>query len=406
MFIDESSNLFFRKLNIPFTLLLCLIGNSAFSQNIIPNGDFQDINICIAYQEDCFPSAWRSTSLKLATFNRSNLKAGPNDQRSISLLYVDRARNFDRRFIQSYLLCALKPGESYSISFDYRSTQPRAKSIGFYFTDSLMFDESNLKFENLEAHEVSLKNDHPNEWKTYTYEFVAGNDSEVLIIGNFKADDQTRQFDLSKKEQKELDNSYRPKNRIWVQLDNLKLIPKSKIQDCDLLARKKFLYSDKVQHTFHVPKTNPTILSTTVKEEKLEGEELSAQLIAAETQPPVLTINLEIGLNRLEGVEFESGTTNLIPSSHTKLDAIVEYLLKKEKTKLKIIGHTDDVGNEIDNHVLSEARANEIRKYLVSKGVAHKRLSSKGMGENSPIASNRTAEGRQTNRRVEVEVYY
>ncbi len=387
-------------------VLLCFTCCFGTSQNLIPNGGFEDLNICIAYQEGCFPSAWKSTSLKLATYHGSNQKVRTKNKRSISLLYLDLARNFDRRFIQSYLLCPIETGKHYSISFDYRSKLPRAKSVGFFFSDTLIFDKSNFKLENLDAQEVALKNDHPNEWQTYTLDFVAKKNAEVLVIGNFNSDDKTDQFTLSKKEQKKLDNSYEPKNRIWIELDNLKLISRSEILNCDQMSKKKYIYSDKVRHSFEFETPITPIFSSTVQREIVYDEKQSVKPVEEVNATPITTLKLKVGLNRLEGMEFEFGTTDLTTSAHQKLDVIVQYLIKNEKTKLKIIGHTDDVGNEIDNHMLSESRANEIRKYLITNGIAATRLSSKGMGESDPIASNRTPEGRQINRRVEVEIYY
>ncbi len=128
--------------------------------------------------------------------------------------------------------------------------------------------------------------------------------------------------------------------------------------------------------------------------------------ISIEEKPNIEPLKLEVGLNLLEGVEFESGTTILTSASTPKLDAIVQYLGSNKLVRLKIVGYTDDVGNEIDNQRLSEARANQIRLFLVNEGVDSQRLSSKGMGENDPVATNSTVEGRQQNRRVVVEVYF
>ncbi|PZO31710.1 MAG: flagellar motor protein MotB, partial [Betaproteobacteria bacterium] len=67
------------------------------------------------------------------------------------------------------------------------------------------------------------------------------------------------------------------------------------------------------------------------------------------------------------------------------------------------IGHTDSIGSDAYNQKLSERRAQAVKDYMVSKGVAADRIQIKGMGESQPVADNKTKEGRAKNRRVEIE---
>ncbi|MPN55596.1 Peptidoglycan-binding protein ArfA [bioreactor metagenome] len=73
-------------------------------------------------------------------------------------------------------------------------------------------------------------------------------------------------------------------------------------------------------------------------------------------------------------------------------------------TTVRIIGHTDNVGSDAANNLLAVNRADATRDYLVSRGVASKRISIDGRGEHEPIADNATADGRAKNRRVEIFV--
>jgi OmpA-OmpF porin, OOP family len=81
-------------------------------------------------------------------------------------------------------------------------------------------------------------------------------------------------------------------------------------------------------------------------------------------------------------------------------------LLLKQNINLEISlsGHTDDVGHDNDNLLLSQARSNAVKTYLTNNGIAISRLTSEGFGEKNPIASNSTEEGRQLNRRVEFTI--
>jgi outer membrane protein OmpA-like peptidoglycan-associated protein len=104
----------------------------------------------------------------------------------------------------------------------------------------------------------------------------------------------------------------------------------------------------------------------------------------------------------LEGVNFETGKAELTPDSETILNGVAESLVANDSIRVQVTGHTDNTGSLAVNRRLSLARARAVRDYLVSKGVAEDRLTARGMGPDQPIASNRTAEGRAQNRRVEL----
>jgi outer membrane protein OmpA-like peptidoglycan-associated protein len=103
----------------------------------------------------------------------------------------------------------------------------------------------------------------------------------------------------------------------------------------------------------------------------------------------------------LENVLFETNKTILIKESTPTLDKLVNELNKNKNMKLEIRGYTDNIGEEIANQKLSEARAKTIVDYLVSKKIDAHRLTYKGFGSKQPIATNDTEEGRKKNRRVE-----
>ena len=104
----------------------------------------------------------------------------------------------------------------------------------------------------------------------------------------------------------------------------------------------------------------------------------------------------------LEGVNFATGKAELTPESQAILDGVAESLVAHEDIKVQVGGHTDNTGSAAVNKRLSAARAESVRQYLISKGVAETRLTAKGFGPSKPIASNKTAEGRAQNRRVEL----
>jgi outer membrane protein OmpA-like peptidoglycan-associated protein len=107
-----------------------------------------------------------------------------------------------------------------------------------------------------------------------------------------------------------------------------------------------------------------------------------------------------------DNLEFESGKDIIKATSYNSLDELAELMKKKEAYKLKISGHTDNVGSDENNMRLSEKRAKAVSNYLSNKGVESSRFVVEWFGESKPIYPNDTPEGRQKNRRVEMEVVF
>jgi len=106
----------------------------------------------------------------------------------------------------------------------------------------------------------------------------------------------------------------------------------------------------------------------------------------------------------LGGIHFDFDKATLKPEAKVVLNEAAALLGKHDRVVVEIAGHTDSKGAESYNQGLSERRAAAVKDYLTAKGVKASRLSSKGYGENRPVASNDTEEGRAENRRVEMIV--
>ena len=105
----------------------------------------------------------------------------------------------------------------------------------------------------------------------------------------------------------------------------------------------------------------------------------------------------------LEGVTFNTGSAVLTDAAKAVLDKMAETLNGAPDVNVEVQGHTDNTGSAAVNTRLSGARAESVRAYLVSKGVAAARLTAKGYGPTVPVADNATAAGRAQNRRVELK---
>jgi len=95
----------------------------------------------------------------------------------------------------------------------------------------------------------------------------------------------------------------------------------------------------------------------------------------------------------------------ITPKSMSVLEKAVGFLKEHPEYKVKIIGHTDNIGDDTYNLKLSQDRAADVLKLFNRKGINFNRLKSTGKGEAEPIETNETSEGRQLNRRIEVELY-
>ena len=113
--------------------------------------------------------------------------------------------------------------------------------------------------------------------------------------------------------------------------------------------------------------------------------------------PTLVTITLE--------VEFDTNKAIVKDEYRNEIKKVADFMKTYPNTTAVIEGHTDNVDTAEYNQKLSEARANSVRQYLIDNfGIKASRLTAVGYGETKPIASNKTEEGRQKNRRVQAVV--
>jgi OOP family OmpA-OmpF porin len=103
-------------------------------------------------------------------------------------------------------------------------------------------------------------------------------------------------------------------------------------------------------------------------------------------------------------IEFDSGKATLADSGKAILDQMSVALLALKNKKVEVIGHTDNAGSRAGNLSLSQARAEAVKTYIASRGVAPDLVAVSGEGPDRPVADNRTPEGRARNRRIEFKV--
>ena len=124
------------------------------------------------------------------------------------------------------------------------------------------------------------------------------------------------------------------------------------------------------------------------------GDSLNIQLVPVKKGEVFVVKNLFFATNK----------TRILPMSEPALQDLYMYLARNPKVRIRIIGHTDNVGKDDANQKLSEGRASAVKQDLIDRGLNADRLEAEGRGESQPIDTNDTEEGRQNNRRVEIEI--
>lgn len=119
---------------------------------------------------------------------------------------------------------------------------------------------------------------------------------------------------------------------------------------------------------------------------------------AAPPPPPPAPKKLELSAD----TNFDFNSAKLKPAGEARVDEVVRALKGDPHLHVRVEGHTDSVGSDAYNMRLSERRANSVRDYMVAQGIESGRIATEGYGESKPEASNKTAEGRARNRRVEI----
>ena len=122
----------------------------------------------------------------------------------------------------------------------------------------------------------------------------------------------------------------------------------------------------------------------------------------ADTRRSKLGLVMDLG----DSIEFDFDQAQLRPENRELLSRIAGVLMTLEDFNIQVFGHTDDVGSDDYNLMLSEQRADTVRDYLVEAGIEEDVISTRGFGKTQPLVKGTTDEARQRNRRVEIAVVH
>lgn len=125
-------------------------------------------------------------------------------------------------------------------------------------------------------------------------------------------------------------------------------------------------------------------------------------IIPSVSFPGVVMRPKEIKSFVLHNIYFATGKTHILDSSEPALNELYRFLSARPNQRIRIVGHTDNIGSDRSNQILSEGRCKEVRQSMIDRGILPERIEIEGRGERDPILPNTSDENRQLNRRVEI----
>ena len=256
-----------------------------------------------------------------------------------------------REYIEIQLSEPLVVGQTYLVEFWVQALERslRINNIGAWFSETRVEHKTDF-FINEKAHvkAASIVDVRPYTWTKVSGLFKADKEYEYLLLGNFDKDEDTRAKRPAVSE---------PHNYGYYYLD-------------DVLVKKA-----------------PPYLTVPVKPDDLTRQTF--------VPGKVFT---------LKNIYFEFDKDELMPRSFVELNKLLKIMRDNPKLSIRIIGHTDALGNDAYNQALSQRRAQAVVNFLTENKISKSRLFARGDGESRPIATNDTDEGRAENRRVEFAV--
>lgn len=192
-------------------------------------------------------------------------------------------------------------------------------------------------------------------------------------------------------------------NRVWQddgkrgRVDHYAYVASQKVKIAELIAARK--EDDARLQTMNLERQRVQLDARSAEVDRARADTLAMQQQLEEMQAIVTARGI---VATLGDVLFDSGEASLKATSATNIEKIASFMQRFPERQALVEGHTDSLGDDDYNLDLSRARAFSVREALVARGIDASRITTRNLGEASPVADNNTAEGRQQNRRVEV----
>ena len=368
-------------------LLCLLLAVPVSSQNLLKNPSFEQFEQCpqrlgnfhadvVAWSTptDGSTDYFNACSTSMGTPENFNGKQPAEFGVGYAGLYLYAPEDY-REYLQAELTRPLLQGEEYQVSF-FVSLAERSdyaiKEFGVLFAKDrlgipIKKELSKSQYYRQKGNvytymEIGYSNfyDDTQTWIPVTTRFTAKGGERFMILGNFKKNDRTRKFKTK----------YSAKKGAYYYIDAVEV------------------------------KVAGTPESTLVKNADLSSDAENKNLNKKDYTLDKIYV-FENVLFDFDHYEILGAATRKLKAATRELNHIWDYLKKHPDLKIAILGHTDTVGTDSYNRALAAKRAKAVADHLIKIGLPKDRISWQGFGGQMPIASNRSAEGRRQNRRVE-----
>lgn len=357
-------------------ILLIFISIRSFAQNLVPNPSFEELSRCphsfSTDKKDFIVPGWESPTIGTpdhfhgcswgeadVPFNWAG-SANAHSGKGYAGIYVwsnDPDRNY-REYLQCELAEPLRGGEQYVLEFYYKLASNSVYAVN-RFGLALAETPINLSHDKLieVAPVISIENDtsvvnSTGGWEHAKQVYLAKGGERFVLIGNFFDNRSTKYTRLP----------YR-------------------IGKNSMLTSSAYYFVDDVS-------VKPT-------------DSLKQKVVPVVSRFKRDTIELNTDYI-LKNIQFEFDSYVLLRSSFVELDKVVEYLKQRPEVNVRLSGHTDFIGSDDYNLILSRNRARSVADHFVSRGIQSQRIISYGFGKTRPIMLEKTDEARKINRRVEI----
>ncbi len=363
-----------RQLALLFTLLPFW----SAAQNLLVNGGFEEENICTEYRINCAPEGWIYTVPSFIYYFKDPALAH-SGQYFVALVAGHAKKPYYRTFVRSRLLCRLRKGKEYRLEFFVRSPHRILDSVGVYFSgDDFLFEKR--RYQDIRPSVfLSEAEQRPRiadtNWQKVVINYRANGDESFITLGMFGRRDITGPTGISRE------------SNYFVRFDDISLVPTdpNEILCLDWMKNREEIYAQNERHEHQMRlmkffRTNPP-----------------------RTVPPKTTVVLKIDTLVVPDVFFATNSFVINKNAVRLLDSFRKRMATLEIDSVVVLGHTDATGADAWNRELSWRRANSVGAYLQEATTSP--IVTRGMGSQRPVADNRSARGRQLNRRVEIFIY-
>lgn len=348
------------------------------AQNLLMNGDFEEENICTEYEKNCAPEGWISTSLS-ADYYFDDAPHAYKNQHFAGLTLAPSNIPAARNFLRSRLLCGLRKGAQYGLRFYIRSVHAVFDSVGIYFSaNDFLYQKEKI---NGSRPQLFLQDDKSlkqlDEWQKVSLTYTASGDENFIIIGDFK----TKGYKWQAGRRPDVGKDF------YFFIDDIKLVPLNPAEhlcaEAEMIKEEEYNFNvrhDKLSRLVYIYTKNPPVVIPVPK-----------------------TIVQRIDTLIIPDVLFATNSYALSINANNLLDSFITDAKQLQIDSVVVEGHTDNQGSLALNQKLSENRAASVANYLQPEFT--KSLFTRGQASEKPVADNRTATGRQKNRRVEIYIY-